>query len=312
MADRRAGDRKKLIGVDLAGSDVDELTLLAACREAEAVADVSIRCYLSTSKKITLPSIETVYCTESITMRDEALSAIRTKKESSLVKAIKDVKAGTLSALVTCANTGAVTASAVVHLKRFSHLHHPALIAELPLPYGTLIALDMGAFVTATAQDLFSYALLGTAYATVCHSIAHPRVGLLNIGREPGRGTKEIKEADSFCSKWKEWHYVGNVEPADVLSGAVDVVVTAGFSGNIFLKTAEAMAKLAKSPSLTPKAKGALLGGVRGAVIKCHGLITKEALITAILQAQAAVEGHVVERLEKEYSRLTLAYAKAL
>jgi glycerol-3-phosphate acyltransferase PlsX len=301
--DRSVNDHERqVIGVDLAGADVHQLSLFAACYEAAADADVCLRCYLSTPAQSSFPSIECISCSETITMYDEALSAVRAKKDSSLVKAMIDVKKGNISALVTCANTGAVTAAAVIHLKRFPHLHHPALIAELPLPCGTVIALDMGAFVTATGRDLFSYARLGSAYATLCHAIVRPRVGLLNIGREAGRGTEEVKQADRYCSEnvTEKWEYVGNVEPSDVLSGAVDVVVAAGFSGNIFLKTVEAMAKLAKSPSIPPKARGALLGGVRGVVIKCHGLSNKEALITAIRQAKATVEAHVVPRLELE------------
>jgi glycerol-3-phosphate acyltransferase PlsX len=236
-------------------------------------------------------------------MKDEALFAIRKKKDSSLVKAMIDLKAEDISATVTCANTGAVTAAAVVHLKRFSGLHHPALIAELPLPYGRVIALDMGAFIEATGRDLFAYANLGSAYASICYGIVRPRVGLLNIGREAGRGTVELRQADRYLSlaSSADWEYVGNVEPSDIFLGHVDVLVTSGFAGNIFLKTAEAMVQLARDSSISYKPRGALLAGVKGVVIKCHGLSSKEALVTAISQAKAAVDGQVVQKLEKAF-----------
>ena len=203
-------------------------------------------------------------------MEDEALSAIRKKKDSSLVRAMKDLKKGAISALVTCANTGAVTTAAVVYLKRFCGLHHPSLVAILPLPGGMVVALDMGAFVTATARDLVSYALLGQAYATTSLGLPSPRIGLLNIGREAGRGTLELRQADvELRALSNNVVYVGNVEPEDVLEGKVDVLVTSGFAGNIFLKTAEAVVKL--SSHLSYEQKGALLAGVKGVVIKCHG-----------------------------------------
>ena len=292
------------IGVDLAGADVDQLLLFAACQEAAADSSICLRCYLSSHVQSPSPSIECFFCPEVISMKDEALSAIRTKKDSSLVRAMMDLKAHAVSAVVTCANTGAVTAAAVVHLKRFSGLHHPALIAELPLPLGTVIALDMGAFVGATGCDLFSYAFLGAAYASIHYGIVRPRVGLLNIGREPGRGTIELRHADRYLSaaSTAALEYVGNVEPSDVFSGHVDVLVTSGFAGNIFLKTAEALVQLARSPSIVYKPTGAMLAGVNGVVIKCHGLSSKQALATAIAQAKAGVDEQLVPRLEKAFS----------
>ncbi len=298
------GSKKLVIGVDLAGADVDQLSLFDACQEAAGgEASIALRCYLSSPMQIASQAIECLFCPDVISMKDEALTAIRKKKDSSLVRAMMDLKAGVISALVTCANTGAVTAAAVVYLKRFSGLHHPALIAELPLPYGKVIALDMGAFVSATGRDLFSYANLGSAYVTTCYGNARPRVGLLNIGREAGRGTSELRQADRYLSLAAsvDWEYVGNVEPADVFAGHVDVLVTSGFAGNIFLKTAEAMVQLTRSSSISYKPSGALLAGVKGVVIKCHGSSSKAALVTAISQAMTAVTEKVAYNVEKAF-----------
>jgi len=294
------GPESLVIGADLSGADVDQLSLFAACQEAATTSAVSIRCYLSCNVSTNNPLIDCRYCPDVISMEDEALSAIRKKKNSSLVQAMMDLKAGKLSAVVTCANTGAVTAAAVVYLKRFPGLHHPALVAILPLPSGPVVALDMGAFVTATGRDLMSYAILGGAYATTCYGLSCPRVGLLNIGREVGRGTSELRQADQMLSSLSSeaWKYVGNVEPADVFSGCVDVLVTSGFAGNIFLKTAEAMVKMSRSQ----KASGALLAGVKGVVIKCHGLGSGEALIAAVLQAKTAVENEIVQKLTVKWT----------
>lgn len=295
----------QVIGVDLAGADADQVSLFAACQEAALKAPFPLRCYSSVPLQgSACPNIEWMVCPDVISMQDEALSAIRKKKNSSLVRAMLDLKAGAIAALVTCANTGAVTAAAVVHLKRFSGLHHPALVAELPLPYGRVVALDMGAFVEASGKDLFSYANLGSAYASSCYGVGRPRVGLLNIGREASRGTAELRQADRYLSlaTTMEWEYVGNVEPADVFSGAVDVLVTSGFAGNIFLKTAEAVVQLSRSSSLPYKPSGALLVGVNGVVVKCHGSSSKEALAAAIAQARTAAHDEIVHRVEQAFS----------
>ena len=283
-----------VIGVDLAGADVAQRSLFAVCERIASDTSVALRCYHASA----LPSsslVECRHCSEVISMEDEALSAVRKKKGSSLVQAMQDLKRGEISALVTCANTGAVTAAAVVYLKRFRGLHHPSLIASLPLPKGTVIALDMGAFVTATAKDLVSYAFLGRAYAIVS-GLLKPRVGLLNIGREAGRGTPELRQADEALRACPHITYIGNIEPEDIFTGKVDVLATSGFAGNIFLKTAEAVAKLSSHPSYTPS--GALLAGVRGVVIKCHGAGSGQAVFAAITQAKTAVEQRTVEKLE--------------
>jgi glycerol-3-phosphate acyltransferase PlsX len=293
-----AAQRPVVIGVDLSGADVTQRSLFAACEQAVRDSSVAIRCYHSSLLPTLSSRIECRHCPEVISMEDEALSAIRKKKSSSLVQAMQDLKKGEISALVTCANTGAVTAAAVVYLKRFSGLHHPPLIAALPLPCGQVVALDMGAFVTATGEDLVAYARLGSAYATVCLGISHPRVGLLNIGKETGRGTIELRQADEILRSTgvNDCAYIGNVEPDDVFSGKVDVIVTSGFAGNIFLKTAETVVKLFSPTSYDPK--GALLGGVQGIVIKCHGAGSGQSLVAAIAQARVAVEQKTAESLE--------------
>ena len=124
-----------MIGVDLAGADVTQRSLFAACEQVVCDSALSLRCYHSSSLPLS-SCIESRHCPDVISMEDEALSAIRKKKSSSLVQAMQDLKKGEISALVTCANTGAVTAAAVVYLKRFPGLHHPPLIAVLPLPCG--------------------------------------------------------------------------------------------------------------------------------------------------------------------------------
>lgn len=233
-------------------------------------------------------------------MDDKAIFSVRHKTKSSLLQAIRDLKEGTIQALVTCSNTGAVTAASVLYLKRFVGLHHPALIATFPTLRNKVVVLDVGAFVTASSRDLIAYAELGSAFASLINTtLTMPKVGLLNIGKEPGRGPDALKEADSRLRQHQHarFAYCGNVEPDDVFSGRIDVVVTSGFAGNIFLKTVEGMAKL--FPPLTSSTGGAaLLAGVNHLVFKCHGATSAAGVVHAIQQAYEAACSNLLGRLQ--------------
>lgn len=284
----------KPIGVDLAGAEVQEEWLYEAGKRLEEKG-ILLR-YYSTKSFSPACSVSSQY----IGMDDPPLS-FRKKKESTLVRALHDAANETISALVTCANTGALVSAATIYLGRFPSLHHPALAAQIPTMAGKAIALDMGAFVEGKAEDLISYAFLGSALATLQHTISTPRVGLLNIGKERRKGTVELSKANEALLKHHpSFSYAGFVEPIDVFSGEVDVLVTTGFAGNIFLKTAESVASLTQG---IHSYGGALLAGVKRPLIKCHGKPTMNSFMQAICQAQKAVESDLIPRLEAQFTK---------
>ncbi len=286
------------IGVDLGGSDSDQETLLRACEEV----GFSIRAYVTSNLSST--TIECVRCSDAITMDDRVLEAVRSKKDSTLIRALSDLKSGEVSALVTCSHTGAVVAGASIYLKRFTSLRHPALLAVLPTQIGKVIVLDVGAFINASTKDLLHYSALGASFAKISNIIS-PRLGLLNIAKESGKGTCELKELDRWLlhNKTDRWKYVGTVEPTAIFAGAVDILVTSGFVGNIFLKTAEGMLSFMKQPSLPQTRPGAaLLVGVRGTIFKCHGNSSGDAIVKTVAQAKDAVSCGLTSKLEKEFS----------
>jgi glycerol-3-phosphate acyltransferase PlsX len=285
-----------VIGVDLAGADSSERTLFEACLQAVSPL-FRIRCYVS-SPLTDHSAIDTVVCEEPITMDDDPLVAVRHKQSSSLVRAVQDLHSSTISALITCANTGAVTAASSIFLKRF--VHHPALIAELPTSDTPIVALDMGAFTCASSKDLITNAYLGAAYAKKALRIKLPRVGLLNIGKEASRGPPELREANNYLRTHESsfFSYAGNIEPVDVFSHAIDVLVTSGFCGNIFLKTAEEVARLHPNAKEVSSKGGALLAGVKGTIFKCHGGSSPQIILTTIQQAYAAVIEDLAHSLE--------------
>lgn len=278
------------VGVDVAGADLPEEVLFAAGEKMRGQG-FSLRYY--TTKPF---SSSCVVCSEIVRM-DENPACFRRKQDSTLVRALHDLADGAISALVTCANTGAVVSAAAVYLGRFTT--RPALAALIPSRQGKVVLLDAGASLTATAEDLVAHAILGSALASARLHVALPKVGLLNIGKERKKGTEELKKADALLQKKNvPFFYVGFVEPFDVFSGEVDVLVTNGFIGNIFLKTTEGVITSLFEKTSSQEDGGALLVGVKCPLIKCHGKPTTDSFTRAIFQAYEFASLGLVQKLE--------------
>ncbi|MEV4623630.1 phosphate acyltransferase PlsX [Asanoa sp. NPDC049573] len=200
------------------------------------------------------------------------------------------VAEGAADALVSAGSTGATVTAAVLSLGRWPGIRRPALLATIPAIAGPVALLDVGGSLEPRPITLAGHALLGAAYATVVHDIARPRVGLLSIGHEPGKGDRARRTADPLLAGLKlggDAHYVGFVEGYDVSSGErADVVVTDGFTGNILLKGIEGAYAMAGGPppgGAAPRA--AALLGVAGTVVVCHGGATGDDLASGIALA---------------------------
>ncbi|MBY8870899.1 phosphate acyltransferase PlsX [Micromonospora sp. PLK6-60] len=190
--------------------------------------------------------------------------------------AVAAVREGAADALVSAGSTGATVTAAALGLGRWPAIRRPALAASLPAVGGPVVLLDVGGTLEPRAATLTRHAVLGAAYATVAHAVEAPRVGLLSVGTEAGKGDRPRRHADSLlavealpCGA----RYVGLVEGYDVtLGGRADVVVTDGFTGNVVLKAVEgayAMAGGTSAAGGVPRA--AALLGVGGTVVVCHG-----------------------------------------
>ena len=197
------------------------------------------------------------------------------------------------------------------------------MLATLPSQKGSLTVLDVGGNVISKATELVQFAHLGCAYHSARYSVAKPKLALLNIGAESEKGTKELKEAYRLLQSMKDspFSFEGNVEGRDAFTSGIDVLVTGGFAGNIFLKTAEGVAtfvlasaekKIAQNQVYAPllpmlqelkadlsyeATHGALIAGVDGIVIKCHGNSTKRAIYNAILGADALIKTQLIEKM---------------
>jgi len=276
---------------------------------------------------ITGLKLEVVHAPEVIEMDDEPAWAAREKKDSSMHIGMNLVRDGQADGYVTAGNTGGVLAVATLHsLRRIRSVKRPVLAAILPLPAGRVVTLDIGANADCRPEYLLQFALMGDIYARAVLGCTKPRVALLSNGEEPGKGNTLVKEAYKLLAG-SNLNFTGNIEPKEAIACCADVVVTDGFTGNVFIKTIEATAKmltelirdeikanpltaiggLLAKPAFDRVARrldpfeggGGPLLGVNGVVIKGHGRSNGRAIKNAIGQARRAMEGKVVEAIRE-------------
>jgi phosphate acyltransferase len=268
--------------------------------------------------------IEVVPTNEWIGNEEDAVSSVRRKKDASVVLAAADVAAGRSAAMVSSGSTGAAMAAATFGLRRLKGVQRPALAVQLPVPGKPVLFLDVGANVEVRAQHLVQFAFLGAAFSEAVLGVERPRVGLLSVGEEAGKGREEVVAANDALSAAKGIDFVGNVEGRDLAGAVAEVVVTDGFTGNVSLKLMEGTAKavtgairdaarsnplasiggLLMRPALgglrrelhPDSTGGAILLGLRGIAVVGHGSAGAEGIANAIRLAARCVEVDAVGR----------------
>lgn len=273
--------------------------------------------------------IPVLEASEVVEMHEDPARAVRTKKDSSLARAAEAVRDGRACAMVSAGNTGATMASALFRMGRIKGVARPAIATVIPVSGSTpTVLLDAGANAECNASWLVQFAQMGAVFAHQRLGLSEPRVGLLSIGEEPGKGNPLVKEAYGLLEAGQlgpVGRFTGNVEGRDVMSDAVDVVVTDGFTGNIVLKTLEGALKFAFGAvvdalrsseearaasdalmgALLPLAAemdpdtygGAVLLGVDGVCIISHGSSSARAIVNAVGVAHQAVSEGLVQQL---------------
>ncbi|MFN0065071.1 MAG: phosphate acyltransferase PlsX [Chlamydiales bacterium] len=311
------------IGIDLMGSDRSpEVIFKAVLKVAERVGNVHTFVLISTphvqsSIDHTHP-IEWVLAEEEIEMNEAPLLAFRRKKNSSMHVGIGMIKEKRLDAFVSTGNTGALMATATFLLPRL--VERPALMVTMPNGERGVSVLDVGANLTPKPHHIVSFAHMGIIYREIMHEIEHPTCGLLNVGAEEQKGPKELKETYHLMQEEFGSRFKGNVEGREVFLGKVDVLVTDGFTGNVFLKTCEGISsflfdylheKFSNAGGIEKVAShlhekfnyskhpGALLCGVDGVVVKCHGHSNRQALVNGILGAIDVAEKGVIPQMRE-------------
>lgn len=266
--------------------------------------------------------------TEVVEMDEKPAYALRTKKNSSMRKALDLVQEGQAQACVSAGNTGALFSMAHFVLKTLPGVERPALISSLPTHDDDkhVFMLDLGANVFCDSHVLYQFGVMGSVMAQQVDGIDRPRIALLNMGEEAIKGSDHIKQAALELSENSDINYIGFIEGGDIFSNKADVIVCDGFVGNVALKTCEGVARLVFEKSKTlfkqnilvkmltfivkPSLKklfksmnpdqynGASLIGLRGIVVKSHGNANSSAFFSAIMEAVKEVERQVPDKIK--------------
>jgi len=265
-----------------------------------------------------------VHTTEVVGMDESPFEAVRKKKDSSVAVAFKLQKQGEVEAVVSAGNSGATMAAAIRTLGRLKKIARPGIAGIFPTLKGPLVMMDVGANVDCRPQHLFQFGIMAAAFSQVIFANQRPRIGLLSIGEEGGKGNILVKKTHELLSA-SNLNYIGNVEGRDTFHGDVDVIVCDGFVGNVCLKLSEGLAEavllmLREEISKDLKAKvgyllardafnnfrkrvdyaeygGAPLLGLNGTGIVCHGRSNATAIKNAINVAAELVSENINDHI---------------
>ncbi len=334
-----ANGRRIVLSLDAMGGDKGPAAVVAGLRRFLAeTSDVDV--ILHGPEDVLAPLVKRRGETDSriilrhapdvVSMSDKPSQVMRSGKNTSMWSAVEAVAAREAAVCISCGNTGALMAVSMLRLRKVPGVNRPAIACLWPSrnPHGFNVMLDCGADIRADADDLLTYALMGTSYARNGMNLPRPRVGLLNVGTEEHKGHAEMKlafEKIAAAAPLGDFEFVGFVEGGDLPSSRVDVIVTDGFTGNIALKTGEGTAKLiseflreafaktllsrfAALMALTSlrrlahrmdprRVNGGVFLGLNGTVVKSHGGADATGVAAALALAHRLAQSGFAERL---------------
>jgi len=276
---------------------------------------------------IDLSPIEIVDAPDIVEMTDKPVESFKKKPNNSMAVGLNLVKEKRAEAFVTAGNTGAAYFNAVMTLRKIPGISRPALAALIPVRNGKCVFMDTGANADCRPDFLLEFAVMGSAYASKIFDLESPKVALLSNGEEANKGNQLVKDAFPLLQN-SGLNFAGNVEPKEIYAGKIDCVVTDGFSGNVFLKSSESVARLitdtlkesiqssirnkvgyifikpafsALKKLMDPSEAGAaILLGVNGLVFIGHGRSDARALISAVKLARKTADANLMESMTKE------------
>ena len=320
--DAMGGDRGPVVNIEGAVAAARELGLSVLLVGNEEELSRSLRRHSTNGLGITI-----CHAPETVGMNESPSAALRKKKHSSIRVGLELVKRGEADAFISAGNTGAVMATAMVTLGSLPGVERPAIALIVPTLRGQSILLDAGANADCKPRHLLQFAIMGDIYARQVMGKKSPTVGLLSIGEEESKGNELTREAFKELEEERSLNFTGNVEGREVFSGAADVIVCDGFTGNIALKISESAAEfftvllkeelekglVGKLGALLTRGAfrrfkkrvdyteygGAPLLGVGGMCIISHGRSTAKAIKNAIRVAAECVENKVIEHIRK-------------
>ncbi|MEK6568833.1 MAG: phosphate acyltransferase PlsX [candidate division NC10 bacterium] len=320
--DAMGGDRGPVVNIEGAVAAARELGLSVLLVGNEEELSRSLRRHSTNGLGITI-----CHAPETVGMNESPSAALRKKKHSSIRVGLELVKRGEADAFISAGNTGAVMATAMVTLGSLPGVERPAIALIVPTLRGQSLLLDAGANADCKPRHLLQFAIMGDIYARQVMGKTSPTVGLLSIGEEESKGNELTREAFKELEEEHSLNFIGNVEGREVFSGAADIIVCDGFTGNIALKISESAAEfftvslkeelekglVGKLGALLTRGAfrrfkkridyteygGAPLLGVGGMCIISHGRSTAKAIKNAIRVAAECVENKVIEHIRK-------------
>lgn len=323
------------VAVDALGGDRAPGEVVAGALEAAADGIVPV---LFGPAGLETHGLELVETTEVLAMDDKPAEAVRAKRDSSLVRAVRAVATGDADAVVSAGNTGAMLAAGLLDLRRLPGVARPAIAVVIPTEAGPSVLLDAGANADARAEHLVQFAHMGAVFAEEILELPDPEVRLLSIGEEPEKGNQLVLEAHALLRE-SDLNFGGNVEGRELLHGGCPVIVADGFTGNTALKVLEGTittllgalrGEIASSRRgrlggllIRPAAQrlrtrldpdtygGAYLLGLRGLAVIAHGNSSRTAIANAIRLAARGVEHDVVARLAERLPAKVVASARS-
>jgi glycerol-3-phosphate acyltransferase PlsX len=319
------------VAVDAMGGDRGPEEIVAGAVDA---ASHTVQPVIVGPRGLDTQGLELIEAPDVIAMDDKPTEAVRTKPNSSLVVACRAVGEGKADAVVSAGNTGAMLAACLLELRRIPGVRRPAIAVTIPARRGPSVLLDSGANADARPEDLVQFAHMGAVFAEEILGVAKPEIRLLSIGEEPEKGNLLTLEAHRLLAE-TDLNFAGNAEGRDLLTGAADVVVADGFTGNVALKvtegtiqslleglreeiTATVVGKLG-GLLIRPAARrlrkrldpdtygGAYLLGLRALAVIAHGNSSRRAITNAVSLAARGVEKDVVGRLTQNLGESVLA-----
>jgi len=287
------------------------------------------------TKGLNLPIVP---ASQVIEMEDKPAAAVRAKIDSSMVVGCKLIKRNEAQAFVSAGNTGGALAAGILHVGRIKGILRPALIGPFPTLQGACLILDIGANAYVRPEHIQQFDIMGSIYARDVIGLAKPSVRILSNGEEPGKGNQLVIESFKLLEETPSINFQGNIESKEIPTGLADVVVTDGFTGNIFVKTAETTATL-MSRVITEEIKknpiamlgalmarkslrrvrermddshygGAVLLGLSGVVVVAHGRSNAFAIRHAVRVAKQSVEQEILAKIQKGISEVEIDRSK--
>jgi glycerol-3-phosphate acyltransferase PlsX len=323
--DAMGGDNAPDVVVQGAAAAVSELGIDVVLVGNEAAVNTALR-------PRSRPDCLTIQnCTEVVEMDESPLKGVRQKKDASIRVAFELVARGEADAVVSAGNSGATLAAGLLTVSRMAGVERPGIASIMPGEKGPVVLIDVGANVDCRPSHLVQFGVMASAFATSCLGMVQPRIGLLSIGEEGGKGNEQVRLAHELFMD-SGLNFAGNVEGRDILAGEVPIIVCDGFVGNVVLKLSENLAERI-TRILKAELMGAFLGrmaafigkgcfmrfrnklayeeyggapllGINGVGIVCHGGSSSKAIKNAIGLAARYVDNRVLEKMASELSAL--------